>query len=138
MKYLMATIAPEAHAMFVPTPTARPEADTVLTKAVLRLADKLAISQKSLAATLGVSPASVSRLGRDRRIDPGTKEGELALLLLRVFRSLDATVGGDEDAARAWFHSNNTHLGGTPAELVQSVTGLAHVAEYLDAIRGKL
>jgi hypothetical protein len=87
---------------------------------------------------LGISPASVSRLGRERTIDPGSKEGELGLLLLRVFRSLDATVGGDESAARAWFHADNHHLGGVPAELVRSVTGLGHVAEYLDAIRGKL
>ena len=124
--------------MFVPTPKDRPDAAAVVTRAVMRLADKLAISQKALAATLGVSPASVSRLDRERSIEPASKEGELALLLLRVFRSLDAIVGGDEAAARAWFHAHNTHLGGVPSELVQSVTGLAHVADYLDAIRGKL
>jgi len=39
---------------------------------------------------------------------------------------------------RAWFHAANAHLGGVPATRVQTVTGLVHVAEYLDGMRGKL
>jgi len=42
------------------------------------------------------SEASVSRLQTGRGLDPETKEGELALLFLRLYRSLDALVGGDE------------------------------------------
>ena len=62
---------------------------------------------------------------------------ELAALFLRLFRSLDALVGGDETRSRAWMHAHNHHLNGTPAELVRSVSGLVHVVEYLDAMRGK-
>jgi uncharacterized protein (DUF2384 family) len=113
-------------------------ADVVLTKAVLRAADNLSISQKNLSRILGVSAASVSRLGRERTIAPASKEGELALLFLRVVRSLDAVVGGSEPAARQWLRAENRHLGGVPADLLESVTGLAHVAEYLDAMRGRL
>jgi hypothetical protein len=109
-----------------------------LTRATLRAADALALSHKQLARVLGVSAASLSRSTRGRAIDPDTKEGELAVLLLRVFRSLDALVGGDEQALRAWFHADNTHLGAKPAELVERVEGLVAVAEYLDAIRGRL
>jgi hypothetical protein len=46
-------------------------------------------------------------------------------------------VGGQDEAARAWMHADNTHLGGVPARLALSVTGLVHVLEYLDAMRGK-
>jgi len=115
-----------------------PEADLVVARAVLRAASNLAISQKDLAKVLGVSAASVSRLGRERAIDPASKEGELALLFLRLVRSLDAIVGGSDDAARRWLRAENRHLGGVPAQLIQTVTGLAHVAEYLDALRGRL
>ena len=46
---------------------------------------------------LGVSEASVSRLVTGARtIDPESKEGELALILVRVYRSLDALVGADD------------------------------------------
>jgi len=108
----------------------------VLTKAVVRAAGRLELTQRATAATLGVSEATVSRLARGRTIDPATKEGELALLLVRLYRSLDAMVGGNAEQARAWMHAPNRHLHGTPADLIRSVAGLVRVVEYLDALRG--
>jgi antitoxin Xre/MbcA/ParS-like protein len=109
----------------------------VLTRAVTRAADLLGFSQKELSAVLGLSPATVSRLGR-RPLDPRTKEGELGVLFVRLYRSLDALLGGNVEACRRWFHAHNHHLEARPAELVQTVTGLVHVIEYLDAMRGKV
>jgi uncharacterized protein (DUF2384 family) len=109
----------------------------VLTRAVVRTGEVLGLRQKGLAQTLGVSEASISRLSGRREIDPSTKEGELAVLLVRLYRSLDALVGGDDEQARAWLHAHNHHLGGTPAELLRSVVGMVRVCEYLDALRGK-
>jgi DNA-binding XRE family transcriptional regulator len=124
--------------MVQPNSRDAPEADQVATRALLRAADNLSIAQKELAQIVGVSPASISRLGKERAVAVGSKEGELALLFLRMYRSLDAIVGGSHEAARAWFRADNHHLGGVPAELVKTVTGLAHVADYLDAMRGRL
>lgn len=112
--------------------------DAVVTKAVRRVADRLAISQRDLAKILGVSESTVSRFAHGKRLDSSAKEGELGLLLVRVFRSLDALVGGHETKARDYFHAHNTHLGGVPAERVKTVEGLIAVAQYLDAMRGKL
>jgi len=109
----------------------------VLTLAVVRAARALRLSQKALAGVLGVSEASVSRLAQGREIDPQTKEGELALIFLRLFRSLDALLGGDEAKARSWIGAENLHLGGVPSEMIRSVTGLVRTTEYLDAMRGK-
>ena len=117
---------------------ARPEAAVVLTKALLRAADRLALRQRDLAAILGSSEASVSRLNQERRLEPASKEGELALLFLRAYRSLDALVGGDTAAAREWLHADNTHVGGIPAERIRTVEGLVDVVRYLDAMRGTL
>ena len=66
------------------------------------------------------------------------KEGELALVFLRVYRSLDALVGGDDEKARRWLGAPNAHLHGVPLQLMRRVDGLVHVAEYLDAMRGKV
>ena len=109
----------------------------VLTKGVVRAAAALELSQRSLAAVLGISESSASRLHRGRTVDPYSKEGELAVLFLRVYRSLDALLGGNDEAARKWIHAENLHLGGVPAVMVGSVTGLVRVADYLDAMRGK-
>jgi hypothetical protein len=121
-------------------PVARPEVGRearVLTEAVVRAMRGLGVSQRTLAGALGVSEASVSRLGRSRSVDPASKEGELAVLFVRLYRSLDTLVGGDETRARTWMHAHNHHLGGVPVEQIRSVTGLVQAVEYLDAMRGK-
>lgn len=110
----------------------------MLAKAVLSAAARLGLRNRHLAAVVGSSEASVSRLQHGRGLDPDSKEGELALLFLRVFRSLDALVGGDDDKARAWLHAPNEHLGGVPAERIRTVEGLVDVVQYLDAMRGRL
>jgi hypothetical protein len=115
-----------------------PEPGAVLAKAVVSAAGRLGLRNRQLAAVLGASEASVSRLQRGRSIDPASKEGELALLFLRLYRGLDALVGGDDDRARDWLHAENDHLGGVPADRIRSVEGLVDVVQYLDAMRGRL
>jgi hypothetical protein len=125
------------HAM--PSPAAiAPSPDEVLRKAVVNAASRLGLRQRQLAAVLGASEASVSRLQRGRALSSTTKEGELAILFLRLYRGLDTLVGGDDARARAWLHAPNAHLGGVPAERMTSVQGLVDVVEYLDAMRGRL
>ena len=109
----------------------------ILTKATRRAADVLDITDATLADVLGVSPASVSRLGEGHQIYPDTAEGERALLLLRSFRGLDALLG-DGESCRKWLHSEHLYLRGVPAELIRSVEGLVNVTQYLDAMRGKI
>ena len=115
-----------------------PQAAHVLAKAVLSAAARLGLRNRHLAAVIGTSEASVSRLQGGRGLDPASKEGELALLFIRLYRSLDALVGGDDVKARAWLHANNDHLRGIPADRMRSVEGLVDVVQYLDAMRGRL
>ncbi len=115
-----------------------PDASGVLTKAVLRAAERLGLRNRDLAHVLGTSEASVSRLSKERRLEPTAKEGELALLFLRAYRSLDALVGGDDRKARAWLEAFNEHLQDVPKELLHRVEGLVRVVQYLDAMRGRV
>ena len=113
-----------------------PAPGAVLTKAVLRAADHLGLSNRALSRVLGISEASVSRMGSGAyTLAVSDKTYELAVLFLRLFRSLDAIVSGDALAARRWLQQENTALGGVPAGLIQSVVGLVHVVGYLDARR---
>ena len=100
--------------------------------------ERLGLSSRHLAAVIGVSEASVSRLQHGRGISPESKEGELALTFVRLFRSLDALVGGDDAKARDWLHAHNAHLAGVPAARIRTVEGLVDVVQYLDAMRGRL
>jgi hypothetical protein len=115
-----------------------PNPATVLAKATVNAAHRLGLRNKQLAEIIGTSEASVSRMRSGRALDPKDKEGELALMFLRLFRSLDALVGGDDNNARAWLHAENSHIRGIPAERIRTVEGLVDVVQYLDAMRGRL
>lgn len=117
-------------------PNASP--DTVLAKALLSAADRLGLRGRALADVIGTSEATVSRLRSSPSLDPASKQGELALLFLRLFRSLDALVGGNEAQAKLWLRADNAHVGGVPAERIRRVEGLVDVVQYLDAMRGRL
>ena len=108
----------------------------VVTKAVLRAAGRLGVSNRVLSRILGLSEASVSRMGSGTFVlAPGDKAFELGMMFVRLFRSLDAIVGGDDEAARGWLEGGNTALGGVPRELIQSLAGLVNVLGYLDTRR---
>ncbi len=121
-----------------PTPTdprddnAAPE---VLTEAFLRAGTFLNLSKTQLARIIGVSPATVSRMPA-RPLNPRGKDGELALLLLRMYRSLVALYGGNVGQAVAWLTHDHDHFGARPVDLIERVEGLVEVCAYLDAMRG--
>jgi hypothetical protein len=124
--------------MTIPIRSPAPRSDAVLATALLAAAERLGLRGRELAAIIGTSEATISRLRFSHRLDPRSKEGELALLLLRAYRSLDALVGGDDDKARLWLRAENDHLDGVPAERIRTVEGLVDVVQYLDAMRGRL
>ena len=115
-----------------------PEKRAVLTKAVVKAARLLEINQWRVAATLGLSESTVSRMfGGKYLLDPKCKEWELGALFVRMFRSLESITGSDE-RARAWHHGRNDALGAPPIEVIPRAEGLIRVLHYLDAARGRI
>ncbi len=111
----------------------------VLTDSVVKAADIMALRQTLLARTLGLSESTVSRMKAGRYlIKEGAKEWELAALLVRLFRSLDAIVAGDERSLRSWLQGYNTALKDAPVNLITSVSGLARMVDYVDAYRARV
>jgi hypothetical protein len=108
----------------------------VITKATLRAADRLNVTNRVLAKVIGVSESTVSRMRKgDYPLERGQKPFELATMFVRLYRSLDAVVGGDDVVASKWLANANMALKGTPLDLIQSVSGLTNVIQYLDARR---
>jgi hypothetical protein len=106
----------------------------VLTRALVKAGKELGLTQSELGSIVGRDRTALSR----GALEPGTKSGELALLLIRAYRALFVLVGGDPPQMKHWMHTYNHHVGGVPAELVRSVPGLMRVVEYLDAMRGRV
>jgi hypothetical protein len=101
---------------------------------VVRAADHLDLPNATLAKVLGLSGPTITRMRRGEYALEG-KPFELATLFVRSYRSLDAIVGGDAKVAAQWLQSENTVLRDKPVNLIQKITGLVHVIQYLDARR---
>lgn len=109
---------------------------SVVTKAAARAAERLGVRNSTLSRVVGLSEPTISRMRKGHYvIDPKHKSFELALLFVRLYRSLDALVSGDDAVAAAWLTNRNTALNGVPVEMIQSVSGLINVISYLDSRR---
>ncbi|HEY7230585.1 MAG TPA: MbcA/ParS/Xre antitoxin family protein [Pseudolabrys sp.] len=114
----------------------RPDESKVVTKATLRAAERLRITNAALAKIIGLSEPTISRMSKGAYLlPPESKSFELAVLFVRFYRSLDGIIGGDDSVAADWLKNRNTALDGVPLELIQSISGLTNVTEYLDSRR---
>ncbi len=113
--------------------TAKSDA-ALVADALLRASNHLAIAKKALSRIVGLSESSLSRL-RKRDFELDGKSLELAILFIKMYRSLDAIVGSDDTAAAAWLRNMNATLGTTPLEMIQTTSGLNDVISYLSSRR---
>src|SRR5262245_60745714 len=120
-------------------PVAAPAPAAVLSKPVVRAGRLLSLAQRDAAAARGLSEATTPRLFAGNHVLSAdrAKEWELALLFVRLYRSLDA-LWGHEETARRWLASPNLALGAPPHELLRTVEGLVRVVAYLDAARSRV
>lgn len=116
-----------------------PQAGPTLSKAVIRAATTLGLNKSTVAAILGVSGATASRLFAGTYIlDPrDRKTWEHSALFVRLYRSLDSLLGHDSQA-RTWLQGRNTALNARPLDLITSSEGLVRVVTYLDCYRGRV
>ena len=112
-----------------------PDDRALIKKALRAAAEQLGITLPQLAAMVGGRREQLSRPAAQL----ADKQAELALLVIRVARSLAALVDGDDRQMKHWVHTPNHHLQDqTPLSLMQQVQGLVGVVAYLDAMRGKV
>jgi hypothetical protein len=115
-----------------------PEPAAVLAKALLNAAEQLGLKQAELGAVLGLDRTGISRLKQNPSLDPNSKRGELALLVIRIARALFALTGGDKEWIKHFMHNPNKVTGGIPAKQMETIQGLMQVVQFVDAIRGKV
>jgi hypothetical protein len=127
---------PGRHAI---SPSERRTEVQVVTKAVVKAASLLDMSNTALGRVVGVSDATVSRMrAGEWTLGADTKPYELSVLFLRLFRGLDAIVGGDAASAKSWLRSPNAALHDVPFTLIQTVSGLMQAVQYVDARRARI
>jgi hypothetical protein len=106
----------------------------VLGEAVINAGRKLGFSGDEVGNIIGRSRTTITRNG----VDPHSKSGEIALMVVRVYRSLYALIGRDETHLREWMRSPIRSLQAVPADMMQRIDGLVTLTRYLDAMRGRV
>lgn len=114
----------------------QPSQSAVIMKAFSRACEVFGLNETQRATMIGTSRQTLSR--NQQGFATHTKTFELQVAFIRLYRSLYALLGGNETAMREWFEDDNLHLNGVPKSLCNSVTGLVHINDYLDAMRGKV
>lgn len=102
----------------------------LVAEACSRAAQVLGLSPKELSEVLSMNQPNAD----DKDLDPQSREGQPALLFLRVYRSLHGLCGGDQSLMRHWIEQPNRHLGEqSPRLLLARIEGINCVADYLDS-----
>ena len=107
----------------------------ILAKAVLAAAERLGLTQDQLALILNID--SVKKL-TSLELDPTSKQGEIALTLIRITTSLDALTGRHTAWMQHFMKSPNKLMSGIPIEQIQNPQGLASVLQLVEGLRAKL
>lgn len=128
----------KVHCRHIMNIKAKPDESHVLAVALENLKDILNLSSDDLSQIIRVHRNTLGRQLKNKEIAPKSTEGELAILLIRVYRSLFALNGGNIEAIKHWLNTHNRHIQGVPLECMKSILGLSRVVNYLDAIRGKI
>lgn len=119
----------------------RMTSNQVLTHSALRTGALLGLSHAEFARALGLDQSTVSAMADGAAELQGvTPSGQRAFTMIKIYQSLTANVGGDEQACKQWVCSHNTGLAATPALLVQSEDEMNAVLAYLqsmEALQGR-
>lgn len=108
----------------------------VVTKALFNVKREFALSNDTIGQIIGADAATVSRMQKKMDMKQN-KTFETAVLLIRVYRSLFAILGGSNDAVQHWLNTNNKDFyDAAPIENMKTLVGLVNTVEYLDAMRG--
>lgn len=118
------------------TPVMQVDRSMVIAKAVARAMNGLGLPDRALQLIGGFGEPLASHILRgERGIEPASEAGRRSLMLIQLFRALDALVEGDGVKRRAWMTSHNAALDGIPASLITSEEGLVRTLAHLERMR---
>ena len=109
----------------------------VINKAYNNACQKLGLTKIEKSKILGLDPSTLSRKS-EKGFAPESITGQLQLSFIRLYRSLYAIAGGDNEFMKHWYSTENKALNGVPKNLCLKIEGLVRANQYLSAMRGKI
>jgi transcriptional regulator with XRE-family HTH domain len=132
---LMGSLNPNPHRSMEGTDATpcQAEMESAVRNAVCRMADRVGLRGKDLAAILGVSPSYVSKMRRaTATLEMHSHRYENALLLIRTLDVLWSLLANDA-AMNRYLYSEHETLGAIPAEMMKRPEGLVDMTRYVES-----
>lgn len=103
-----------------------------IAKSTFRVKEALSLSEKQLATLLGINIQTLTKISIEQDIvESDTYES--ALLLISVYRSLYAKLGGSNPAMIHWLNSENSDFDGKPPlRIMATPDGIQKIIDYLE------
>ncbi len=118
------------------SPTNPPaEEGRILTAAISKVAECWRLSAEQMATILGSDIPVESTRGGITVLLRGSPSFVAAQHLVRLFQSLDALMGGDDEASISWLHTVNLDFGACPIDVIRTPDGFIAAADYVAQYR---
>jgi hypothetical protein len=105
------------------------EEGRILTAAIAKVAECWRLSDEQLATILGSEIPVESIRSGIAVLHRGSPSFVAAQHLVRLFQSLDAFMGGDDEASISWLHTVNLDFGACPVDIMRTRDGLIAAAD---------
>jgi|GEM_PF-812108 len=111
--------------------------DQLVADSLAQAAKFMEITHVELANMMGISASAFSR-AIQKGFTPQSLKGQVALMVIRIYRSLSALSGRNHEFMTHFLRTKNKYFDQTPLQTMATLEGLVVVNQYLDAMRGKV
>lgn len=110
----------------------------VLTKASWKAAELLGLKPEQFVRILHLECLDMNLSEASLMFDSNSKQGEIALILIRIYKALYHLNGGDIKWMHHFLNSPNLLTGGIPMAQLESMSGLLSVLNTVESLQHKV
>ena len=107
----------------------------VLVKASWKAAEQLGLKPEQFIKILHLESVDVNLSEATLMLDPNSKQEEIALILIRIYKAIYTLNGGDIEWIHHFLNSTNLLTGGIPMEQLKSMDGLLSVLNTVESLQ---
>ncbi|OAL76796.1 hypothetical protein AY606_12575 [Acinetobacter sp. SFB] len=107
----------------------------ILVKASWKAAEHLGLKPEQFIKILHLESVDVNLSEATLMLDPNSKQEEIALILIRIYKAIYTLNGGDIEWIHHFLNSPNLLTGGIPMEQLKSMDGLLSVLNTVESLQ---
>lgn len=107
----------------------------VLTKASWKAAKNLGLKPEQFLRILHLECVDMNLSEATLMLDPNSKQGEIALILIQIYKAIHNLNGGDIEWMHHFLNSPSLLTGGIPIEQLESMSGLLSVLKTVESLQ---